>query len=214
MKVALILAGCGQHDGSETHEVVLTLLSLAQENIEWDSFAPEDNQRQVINHQTEEKQEGSRNILRESARLVRGKIKPMTKADPSIYDAIIIPGGFGAVSNLCNWSEKGKDFSFHPDVGNFFDLALSHKKPMGFICIAPMMIPQLYQNAKLTIGNDGSLAKQIQEMGSTHVNCAASDVVVDQNNKIVSTPANMVANSIAEVYEGIHKLVKALIKMT
>ena len=211
MKFAIVLAGCGQHDGSETHEVILTLLSLAQEKIEWDAFAPDIPQRQVINHITEQPQEGEkRQVLIESARLVRGKIKPITEADISSYDAIIFPGGFGAVSNLCNWGEKGKDFSLNNEVVNFLDQAISNKKPLGFICIAPMIIPRLFKGAKLTIGNDEELAKQISSMGSTHITCEASDVVVDKEHKIVSTPANMVANSIYEVYIGIHKLVKEL----
>ena len=84
---------------------------------------------------------------------------------------------------------------------------------MGFICIAPLLITKIFNDAELTIGNDESLASQINELGSKHINCKATEVVVDKKNKIVSTPANMVANGIDEVYEGIHKLVKELSKM-
>ncbi len=214
MKFAIILAGCGQHDGSETHEVVLTLLSLAQEKIQWDSFAPDIFQHHVTNHLTNAIESGEkRHVLTESARLVRGKIKPINEANITDYDAVIFPGGVGAVSNLCDWVEKGKDFSFNPSVKALIDQAIQHNIPMGFICIAPIMIPKIFSGANLTIGNDESLAKQIHELGSNHENCSATDIVVDIKNKIVSTPANMVANSIDEVYEGIHRLVKALAKM-
>lgn len=214
MKFAIILAGCGQHDGSETHEVILTLLSLAQEKIEWDAFAPNIKQRQVINHLTNQPAEkDERNILVESARLVRGKIKPITEAHIANYDAVIIPGGFGAVNNLCDWADKGSDFSFNPEVGNFIQQAIQAHKPMGFICIAPVMIPKLFQNAQLTIGNDPALAKQLEAENATHVNCQATDVVVDAQHKIVSTPANMVANGIDEVYIGIHKLIQAVARL-
>ena len=214
MKFAIVLSGCGQHDGSETHEVILTLLSLAQEKIEWDAFAPDIPQQQVINHLTEQPQENEkRQVLIESARLVRGKIKPITEADVSVYDAIIFPGGFGAVSNLCNWGEKGTDFTMNKDVATFLDQAVLNKKPLGFICIAPMIIPKIYKNAKLTIGNDDGLAEQIHSMGSTHAACEASDVIIDKEHNVVSTPANMVANGIDEVYVGIHKLVKELSHM-
>ena len=215
MRVAIILSGCGQHDGSETHEVVLTLLSLAQEKVEWDAFAPDIEQRAVINHITEEPEEGQRRqVLLESARLVRGKIKSLIEADITKYDAVIIPGGFGAVSHLCNWGSEGANFSLNKDVCKFLNEAISSKKPVGFICIAPMMIPKLYKSAKLTIGNDASLAEQIHAMGSSHIPCKASDVVVDKENLIVSTPANMVANSIDEVYVGIMKLVKEIISLS
>ncbi len=214
MKFAILLSGCGQHDGSETHEVILTLLSLTQENIEWDAFAPDILQKKVINHLTDT-QEGSesRQVLKESARLVRGKIKALSQADVSQYDAIILPGGLGAVSNLCDWADRGNDFTFEKEVGEFLDAGVTHKKPMGFICIAPVMIPKLFPNAKLTIGNDEKIAAQLEGQGATHINCLATEIAIDETNKVVSTPANMCAKDIAEVYEGIHKLVKALANM-
>lgn len=214
MKFALVLSGCGQHDGSEIHETITTLLSLSQEDVTWDAFAPTGNQSCVINHLTNEVEKNeSRSMLKESARLVRGHIKSITEANIGDYDAIIFPGGMGAVVNLCNWKEKGKDFSFHPEIRNFIDKAVSHKKPMGFICIAPIMIPKIYQGAELTIGNDQKIAQQISEMGSKHVNCPATSAIVDEKHKVVSTPANMVAKNINEVYQGIHQLVKELIKL-
>lgn len=215
MKFAIVLAGCGQHDGSETHEVILTLLSMAQEGVSWDAFAPNIKQHHVINHFTDKKEDGeSRGVLEESARLVRGKIKPITEAIASDYEAIIFPGGVGAVTNLCDWLDRGKDFVFNHEVKHFIDSAVSMKKPMGFICIAPMMITKIFYGAKLTIGNDRGLSMQINELGSEHINCSAKDVIVDKNNNVVSTPANMIANGIDEVYEGIHKLVKELVKMS
>lgn len=211
MKFALILAGCGQHDGSETHEVILTLLSMAQEGISWDAFAPDIKQHHVTNHLSDTQETTqSRDVLTESARLVRGKIKPVSEVSIKDYDGIIFPGGVGAVTNLCNWYEKGKDFVFHSDIKKIIDDCVSEKKPMGFICIAPVMIPKIYKNAKLTIGNDDALAKQITELGSEHINCNATDIVVDKQHKVVSTPANMVAHNINEVYIGIHKFVKEL----
>lgn len=215
MKFALILSGCGQHDGSEIHESTMALLSLAQQGIEWDAFAPDVVKHHVTNHLTNEiEKEETRYVLKESARIVRGKIKPITEAHAQDYDAIIFPGGMGAVVNLCNWYEKGKDFTFNPDVKKFIDDAVAHKVPMGFICIAPMMIPKIYKAAELTIGNDETCAKQIEEMGSKHVECPATDVVVDKKHKIVSTPANMLANGdILQVYQGIYKLVAELAKL-
>lgn len=214
-KFAVILAGCGQHDGSETHEVILTLLSMDQEGIGWEAFAPDVKQRQVINHVTQSHNiSETRSVLEESARLVRGKIKPLTEAYVAQYDAIIFPGGFGAVTNLCDWFENKSAFRFNPDVKHFIDKAVQLKKPMGFICIAPVMITKIYQDAQFTIGNDQALAQHIHDMGCQHINCCADDVVVDETHKIVSTPANMTANHISEVYTGIKKLVQALVRLS
>lgn len=214
-KFALVLSGCGQHDGSETHEVILTLLSMDQENVKWEAFAPDVKQPRVVNHMSESViKEEARSVIQESARLVRGKIKPITEARISEFDAIVFPGGVGAVNTLCDWFEKGTEFTFNSEVKDLIDNAVKLKKPMGFICIAPMMIPKIYKSAKLTIGNDRTLATQIYEMGSKHIDCSADEIVVDTENKIVSTPANMVANRIDEVYKGIRKLVKELVQLS
>lgn len=214
MKFALLLSGCGQHDGSETHEVILTLLGLAKEEVVWDAFAPNISQSQVVNHLSEKiSQNETRNVLVESARLVRGKIKDLVEADLNQYDALILPGGFGAVSNLCNWGEKGFNFEFNSDVQKFLEKAVLLKKPVGFICISPVIIPRLYTNCKLTIGNDPILADQINKVGGKHVNCPADGAVVDHENKVVSTPANMVTNNIVELQIGIQKLIQELKKM-
>jgi enhancing lycopene biosynthesis protein 2 len=214
-KFALILSGCGQHDGSETHETILTLLSMDQEKVQWEAFAPDVTQSRIVDHTNDavDSQE-NRSALKEAARLVRGKIKPVAEANIQEFDAVVFPGGVGAVNILCDWFEKGADFNFNSEVKELIDNAVASKKPMGFICIAPMMIPKIYQLAKLTIGNDKDLAAQISKMGSTHVDCSADDVVVDVENKVVSTPANMVANGIDEVYTGIKKLIKELVKMS
>ena len=157
-KFAVVLAGCGQHDGSETHEVILTLLSMDQEGIAWDAFAPDVKQQSVINHITESVNTSeTRSALEESARLVRGKIKPITMANVTEYDAIIFPGGLGAVTTLCDWFEKKSAFSFNPDVKDFIDAAVKYNKPMGFICIAPIMITKIYEGAQFTIGNDTAI---------------------------------------------------------
>ena len=42
----------------------------------------------------------SRNVLRESARIARGKISPLADLNISSHDAVVFPGGFGAAKNL------------------------------------------------------------------------------------------------------------------
>lgn len=214
-KFAIILSGCGQHDGSETHETILTLLAMDKANVDWQAFAPNIINNNIVNHFTNNTAEGeSRNVLVESARLVRGKIKPLSEARVADFDAIIFPGGFGAVNVLCNWFQKREDFSFNPEIKKFIDETKALNKPMGFICIAPMMLTKIFADAKFTIGNDKDLAKEIAAAGCEHVDCPASEIVVDIKNKLVTTPANMLKPRISEVAEGIDKLVKELVKFS
>ncbi len=212
---AIILSGCGQYDGSETHETILTLLAMDKAGVNWQAFAPDIINHNITNHVTEKTLENeSRKVLLESARLVRGRIKPLSKANAADFDAIIFPGGFGAVTVLCDWAQKKSDFTFNADVEKLIKDAKKLHKPMGFICIAPMMITKIYSDAKFTIGNDKELAKQIAKSGCEHVECLSSEVVVDTKNKLVTTPANMLITSISVVAEGIDKLVEELVKMS
>lgn len=213
-KFAIILSGCGQHDGSETHETILTLLAMEQQGVEWEAFAPDIMSNKVINHVTNEETHERRSVLQESARLVRGKIQPLTMADASQFDAIIFPGGMGAVTVLCDWFEKHEQFNFNSEVKRLIDSAKKLKKPLGFICIAPMMISKIYEDAVFTIGTDQKLAQEIESQGGKHKNCLPTEVVIDCKNKIVSTPANMVAKSIVEVQQGISKLIQEVVKLT
>src|SRR5690348_7763129 len=103
-KFAVILSGCGQHDGSETHETILTLLSMDQEKVQWEAFAPDVMQNRVIDHiNNAVDSKENRSVLKEAARLARGKIKPILEAQIQEFDAVVFPGGVGAVNVLCDW---------------------------------------------------------------------------------------------------------------
>jgi len=213
-KVAIILSGCGVYDGAEIHESVLTLLALTRENTEVQFLAPNIEQMHVINHLTGDEQEESRNVLVESARIARGNILDITKADPIDYDACIFPGGFGAAKNLCNFAIEGENTEINPNIWAFAKAMNVAKKPIGFICIAPAMIPKIIGNdVSLTIGDDVETAEKIEAMGGIHVDCSVDEIVVDEEHKIVSTPAYMLAENIIDAEAGINLLVERVLDM-
>ena len=49
-----------------------------------------------------------RNILIESARIARGKIQSLSKLYVKDFDALILPGGFGAAINLSDLALKNE----------------------------------------------------------------------------------------------------------
>ena len=49
-----------------------------------------------------------RNVMLESARIARGNIKDLATIETKEFDAIIIPGGFGAAKNLSSFGFKGE----------------------------------------------------------------------------------------------------------
>lgn len=213
-KVAVLLAGCGVYDGSEVHEAVLTLLSLSKLGIDYEIVAPNIMQHHVVNHLTGDEEAQSRNVLVEAARIARGEIKDMSLVNADDYAALIIPGGFGAAKNLCDFAFK-QDTSFivEPMVSAFISKFKNTHKPVGFICVAPVIAAAIYPNVELTIGNDKSTAEIIEHKGAKHVNKCVTEICIDQANKVVSTPAYMLGQSIAEVALGIDHLVEAVVSL-
>ncbi|WP_153915083.1 isoprenoid biosynthesis glyoxalase ElbB [Shewanella sp. TC10] len=213
--IAVLLSGCGVYDGAEIHESVLTLLALSKAGADYQCFAPDIEQMHVVNHLNGEvSAEQTRNVLQESARIARGEVLNTTELDISLFDALIVPGGFGAAKNLCDFAVAGSGCKLHPEVERFIQEFVLAKKPIGFMCIAPVMMPALYPNGiKGTIGNDSGTAQAYTEMGGEHCDASVEDIVVDIDNLVVSTPAYMLANSITEAQVGIEKLVNQVLKM-
>ncbi|OTA17537.1 isoprenoid biosynthesis protein with amidotransferase-like domain [Xenorhabdus vietnamensis] len=212
--VAVILSGCGVYDGSEIHESVLTMLSLSRLGAEVSFFSPDEVQHDVINHLNGEDKQEIRHIMEESARITRGNIQPLSKVDIDKLDALIIPGGFGAAKNLCNFAFKGSDCEINKELLIIVQNMHKKGKPMGFMCISPVMIPKILgRPIKVTIGNDPETAAQIEKMGGIHIECPVDDVVIDFENKIVTTPAYMLAESLSQAERGIDKLVREILGM-
>jgi enhancing lycopene biosynthesis protein 2 len=217
-KVGVILSGCGVYDGSEIHEAVITLLAIDRAGAEAICMAPNIDQMHVVNHLSGNVAGGeTRNVLVESARIARGKIRDIKDVKVSDFDALILPGGFGAAKNLCDFAVKGADCSVQADVARLVRETVDAKKPLAAICIAPALLSKVLGKQqiphKLTIGTDEETAQALTAMGSEHVNCPVTEYVVDKSNKLISTPAYMLAERISEAAEGIEKTVKTLIGM-
>ncbi|KAA0980753.1 isoprenoid biosynthesis glyoxalase ElbB [Pseudomonas sp. ANT_J28] len=214
-KIAVILSGCGVYDGAEIHESVITLLRLDQRGAQVQCFAPNIAQLHVINHLTGEEMPESRNVLVESARIVRGNIKDIREANAEDFDALIVPGGFGAAKNLSNFAVEGAGCTVQPEVLALAEAFAEAGKPVGLICISPALAAKIYgPGVTCTIGNDADTAAAMNKMGATHADCAVTDIVEDKARKLVSTPAYMLAQSISEAASGINKLVDRVLELT
>jgi enhancing lycopene biosynthesis protein 2 len=215
-KIGVVLSGCGVFDGSEIHEAVLTLLAIDRAGAEAVCCAPNTRQAHVVNHLTGEESKGeTRNVLTESARIARGKVRDVASVKAAELDALIFPGGYGAAKNLCDYAFKGPNCTVNPDVARLAKEVHAAGKPIGVICIAPVLAAKLFgnENPQITIGTDKNTAKDIETFGAKHVACPVGEFVTDKRHKIVSTPAYMLAHSIKEAAEGIEKLVRAVIEM-
>jgi enhancing lycopene biosynthesis protein 2 len=214
-KVAVILSGCGVYDGAEIHESVITLLRLDQRGAKVQCFAPDIPQMHVINHLTGDAMPEQRNVLVESARIARGEVKNVREANVEDFDALIVPGGFGAAKNLSNFAVEGAACMVQADVLALAEAFAEAGKPVGLICITPALAAKIYgPGVTCTIGNDAGTAEALTKMGATHEDCAVSDIIEDKARKLVSTPAYMLAQSISEAASGINKLVDRVLELT
>lgn len=214
-KVAVVLAGCGFYDGAEIHEAVLTLLALDQHGAVYQCLAPNIEQMHVINHVTGQPSAGEkRNVMVEAARIARGKIQDLAMARAEDFDALIVPGGFGAAKNLCDFAVKGTAMTVQPDLLRFAQAMRDARKPIGLMCISPTMSAQIFgEGVQCTIGNDVETAAAIEAMGAKHVACPVEKAFVDERNKLVTTPAYMLGQRIGEVAAGINDCVDKVLKL-
>lgn len=217
-RVGIVLSGCGVFDGSEIHEAVSIILALDRRGAQVTFFAPNIPQAQVIDHLTGKPLTEKRNVLVESARIARGKIRDVATASADELDAVIFPGGFGAAKNLCDFAFKGENCAVQPEVARLMKAMHAAKKPIGLACISPVVAARVFGemrlHPRLTIGSDAATAAKIEAMGAQHQNVGPAEVAVDEANKLVSTPCYMNEVGPWTVYQGAEKMVEEVLRLT
>lgn len=211
-KFAIVLSGCGVYDGSEIHEATLTMLAIMKQGANYEIFAPDVEQHHVINHITGEEMLEKRNVLIESARIARGKIKDIKEYDPNNFDALIFPGGYGAAKNLCDFAFKGADCMVNPDVEKAILKTAGKNKPIGSLCISPVIMAKIFGDIELTIGDDKATAGALEKMGATHIKTTHGEVVIDEKNLVFTTPCYMLDATIVQIANGADNVVKAMLE--
>lgn len=212
-KIAVILAGCGVFDGAEIHEATFTLYEIAKQGAEYQIFAPDIAQHHVINHLDGSQMNETRNVLVESARIARGQIKDLKHFKTSDFDALIMPGGFGVAKNLSTFAFEGVNCAVHPKLAAIIKQMHAKEKPIGALCISPVVVAKVLENVEITIGQDPDTAKAVEEMGAVHKDTSHGEVVVDKINKIVTTPCYMLDASIVQIAEGAKNIVTELLNL-
>lgn len=211
-QIAVILSGCGVYDGSEIHETVFALWAIEKAGAVYRAFAPDIEQHHVINHLSGEPTPGKRNVLTEAARIVRGNIAPLSLLDPGVFDAVILPGGYGVAKNLCSFAFEGADCTVNDEVAKVIRGFHKLRKPIGALCISPVLVAKVLGNVDVTIGHDRDTANAIAKMGATHTHAVHGEVVVDKENNIYTTPCYMLESSITQVAADVEKLVGVLVR--
>jgi enhancing lycopene biosynthesis protein 2 len=213
--VAVVLSGCGHRDGAEITEAVSTLIALGEAGATYIVFAPR-MEFTVTDPLTGQPTAEKRKVLTESARIARGHIRPLSELRADDFDAIALPGGFGAALHLCTWAKDGANCQVLPDAERVVREFYAGEKPIAAICIAPALIARVLggHGITLTIGRDAATAAEIGKTGAHHENCAVDDFITDREHRIVSTPAYMYDDARPiEVFTGVRKAIFELVEM-
>lgn len=215
-RFAIILSGCGRSDGSEIHETVTAMLAITDLGGSYDCYAPNIEQAVVINGLTSEKTTERRNVLVESARLARGAIKDISELKLSDYDGVLLPGGLGAVTNWCDFAQSGIECTVDTSINRVLEEAYKQKLVIGAMCIAPVVVARVLgkYGVTVTIGNDKTVAKAIEVTGAHQQDTKVEAACIDEKNRIVTTPAYMLASNISEVNQGARSMVEAMIRLS
>jgi len=212
-KFAIVLSGCGVYDGAEIQEAVTALLAVCRKGCFYQVFAPDIPQHHVVNHLTGEEMSEKRNVLVESARIARGNIKALTDFDPSEYDALLFVGGFGAAKNLSDFAFKGENYTVIGQVTNAIEAMHRAGKPIGAMCVSPVLIADAIKGVVLTLGEPCGASEASEKHGAAHQATSHGEVVVDRNNKVATTPCYMLDATIAQIAEGAENIVDELLNL-
>lgn len=212
-KFAVILSGSGVYDGAEIHESVMSLYALDLHKCTYQIFAPDIKQHHVINHITGEEMDESRNVLLESARIARGNIKPLAEYEVANFDVLLLPGGFGAAKNLSSFAFDGPDCKINPETEAAITATHKAGKPIGALCIAPVILAKLIPGVELTIGQDPGTSEAIDKMGGKSIKTKQQEVSIDRKNKVVTNSCYMLDSSLIDIAEGAKNTVGELLKL-
>jgi enhancing lycopene biosynthesis protein 2 len=216
-KIAVLLSGCGVYDGSEIHESVFTLLAIAEQGGAYQCFAPNKQQHHVLDHRTGTEMQETRNVLTESARIARGNVLPLEDLQIENYDALAMPGGFGAAKNLSNWAFKGPESELDPQVKKMVLDCIAAKKPIVALCVSPVLIAKALENsdkkALLTLGT--TKAQSPYDIAATHQALESlgaktelkntHEIAYDAQLNIITAPCYMMEADIVEVKNNIQQ---------
>ena len=109
---------------------------------------------------------------------------------------------------------KDENFTVIEDLRKIIIEFYKLSKPIGGICISPAVLVLALKDfvqVKITLGNKNEL---VAKLGALEEVCAADGIVIDWENKLVTTPAFMLLDTpLTEIHRGISKLVNKIIEM-
>jgi enhancing lycopene biosynthesis protein 2 len=217
---AVILSGCGSGDGSDVWETVLLSYLLSKKGINPLFFAPDWEQKEVVNHLSGIAAPDGRNVLAESARIAGEEIREIQSLSGKDVDALILPGGAGVVKNLSDLvGDAKKDYlKPKPELQRLIREIYRRKKPIGACGISAILVASALRDIletplTITIGKDPELIRQAEGMGALNVLSRGTDAVIDTEHRLVTTPANLLKLKVTDLALSLENLVNGILEL-
>lgn len=225
LKIGVLLSGCGVYDGAEIQEAVLSLLAIDQMGAQAVCIGIDADQHHVVNHLTGEEIPQTRNMLVEAARIARGDIQKIENIVPADIDALVIPGGFGSAKNFTTWAFDGPRGTIRSDVKLLLVNLVNIGKPIVALCVSPVVLAKAFEGSdihpKMTIGSKqgsspysiGDFEAGLTSTGVVSVDCPLGEILIDEENRIITAPCYMMNARISEIQGNIQSAFTALKKI-
>ena len=222
LKIGVLLSGCGVYDGAEIQEAVLSLLAIDQMGAQAVCIGIDADQHHVLNHLNGEEMPQTRNMLVEAARIARGDIQKIENIVTADIDALVIPGGFGSAKNFTSWAFDGSNGSIRSDVKLLLVNLVNIGKPIVALCVSPIVLAKAFEGSmiqpKMTIGSkNGPSPYSISDFeagmratGTEVEDCPLGEVLIDEENRIITAPCYMMNARISEIQGNIQAAFAAL----
>ena len=85
-------------------------------------------------------------------------------------------------------------------------------KPIGALCISPVIMAKLFGDIEVTIGQDQGTAEAVEKMGATHTKTNHGEVIIDEKNNVFTTPCYMLDANILDIAKGASNIVKVMLE--
>jgi enhancing lycopene biosynthesis protein 2 len=197
-------------------EAMLALLVIERAGAVAVCAAPDGDQKAVVDHLSGAITGEPRNIRSEVARIAGTPILPLSALDAGTIDALVIPGGEGAVGVLSDYATRHELCQVDPEIARLLRALLAGHRPMGFIGLAALLAARVLgpvAGVRVTLGPRGTLpSKHAAIMGADVRPCTADDDIADQKARVYTTPGFLVEGArLAGVARAIDRVVRAVV---
>lgn len=198
-RVGVLLAGCGALDGTDPFEAVFAFEAIQDFGHEPIAVVADLAQMHVVDHTSGDELQGqSRSLQQESARLAPGKLFCIKDLAPTLLDAIVIPGGQGAVKNLLSNFGAPEPPCVLPELRDFLESVHAGGGAIGALSLGEFVLNALFEPRP---DQPGGLDLEV---------CA---VWSEPDRRLALAPGHLISASLPDLRRGVRALVAVLLQM-